>query len=619
MKICLSRLLPVVLTVLLIAACANIGRPDGGPYDEQPPLMLKSTPAQGATNVTRKKATIEFDEYIVLENVSEKVVISPPQRQQAEVQAVGKHITINFVDSLRDSTTYTVDFSDAIVDNNEGNALENFVYTFSTGDVIDTMEVSGAVLNASDLEPMKGVLVGLYSDLADSAFKTKQMERIGRTDSRGRFRIKGVKPGSYKIYALNDNDQNYMFSQKSENLAFLDSAIVPSSFPDVRFDTVWVDTVTIDTVIKVDYTHFVPDDIVLKAFQEEYKVQHLMKNDRSDKRKFTLFFNTRADSLPVVRGLNFDSDDAFIVEPSLKNDTVSYWIKDSLIYDMDTLRLAVTYMTTDSMSLPVRVTDTINTVTKKLFERKSRRGKDKDEPVEVPSLSVNLESLTATFDGYKDIVAIFEQPLESYDRSAMHIRMKCDSVFEEIPFNFVKDTARTRNYKWVANWVEGAEYKLTVDSGAIRSIYGLVTKAIDRSFKIRPIKDYGMIVFKVKGLDGRPAYAELLNKNDAPIMKVTVEDDEAVFNYLPAGQYYARLCIDTNGNGEWDTGNYDERRHGEEVFYYNAPIDLKAMWTIEQDWHLYALPADKQKPLEITKQKPEVKKKKTRTRTYQGN
>lgn len=291
MKKQITRLSCLAAVAMLVVACANIGRPDGGPFDEQPPVMLKSNPMQGATGVSRKKVTIDFDEYIKIENASEKIVVSPPQQRQPEIEAIGKHIDINFQDTLIDSTTYTIDFSDAIVDNNEGNPLENFVFTFSTGDVIDTMEVSGTVVNAQNLEPVKGFLVGLHSDLSDTAFTTKKMERIGRTDSRGHFRIKGVKPGTYRIYALNDNDQNYVFSQKSEEIAFLDSLIVPSCFPDVRFDTTWVDTVTIDTIIKVDYTHYVPDNIVLATFQEDYKVQKLMKNDRSDKRKFTLFFN----------------------------------------------------------------------------------------------------------------------------------------------------------------------------------------------------------------------------------------------------------------------------------------------------------------------------------------
>lgn len=618
MKKQITRLSCLAAVAMLAVACANIGRPDGGPFDEQPPVMLKSNPMQGATGVSRKKVTIDFDEYIKIENASEKIVVSPPQQRQPEIEAIGKHIDINFQDTLIDSTTYTIDFSDAIVDNNEGNPLENFVFTFSTGDVIDTMEVSGTVVNAQNLEPVKGFLVGLHSDLSDTAFTTKKMERIGRTDSRGHFRIKGVKPGTYRIYALNDNDQNYVFSQKSEEIAFLDSLIVPSCFPDVRFDTTWVDTVTIDTIIKVDYTHYVPDNIVLATFQEDYKVQKLMKNDRSDKRKFTLFFNTKADSLPEVRGLNFDATDAFTIEPSMKNDTIDYWIRDSLIYNVDTLKLAVSYMTTDSLLRPVRQTDTVNAVTKKLFEPKRRRRDKEEQDTVIPPLGVNLESLTSTFDGYKDITVIFEQPLDTFQRSAMHILMKVDSVYEEIPFNFVHDTMNVRTYRWVANWEESADYKLMVDSGTIRSIYGLVNDRIDKSFKIRAIKEYGMIVFKVKGLDGRPAYAELLNKNDAPIRRVTVEDGEAVFNYLPAGKYYARLCIDLNGNGEWDTGDYSKKRHGEEVFYYNAVIDLKAMWTIEQDWDLYSRPLDKQKPLEITKQKPEVRKKKNRTRTYPG-
>lgn len=606
------------LLTAMFFACANIGRPDGGPFDEQPPVMVKSVPEQRGLNVNRKKVNIEFDEYITLENASEKVVISPPQTKTPEINAIGKRIAINFQDTLVPNATYTIDFGDAIVDNNEGNALENFVFTFSTGAAIDTMEVSGTVLNAADLEPKKGMLVGLYSDLSDTAFTTKKMERIGRTDSRGQFRIKGIKPGKYNIYALNDNDQNYMFSQKSEEIAFIDSLIIPSSFPDIRYDTTWVDTLTIDTIKAVEYTHYMPDNVILKAFQEEYKVQNLLKNNRATKEKFTLYFNTKSDSLPEIKGLNFDATDAFVIENNMTNDTISYWIRDSLIYNVDTLQLTVTYTTKDSLMQDYRKTDTIKTVTKKTFEKKKKKKKD-DELEIAPSLDVNLESISGTFDGYKDIDVSFSEPLASYERSAMNIQMKVDTAYQDIPFNFEKDSTRERYYKWIANWEENKEYKLTVDSGTIRGIYGLTNNRIEKVFKVRPISEYGMIVLRIQGLDGRPAFAELLNKSDKPVRKVTVKDDVAEFNFLQAGKYYVRLCIDSDGNGEWTTGNFEERKHPEEVFYYNGIIELKAMWTIEQDWNLYALPADKQKLDEIKTQKPETKKKTQRTRTYQGN
>lgn len=607
-----------IIFILLTTACANIGRPDGGPFDEMPPVMVKSSPEQNGLNANKKKISLEFDEYIKLENASEKVVISPPQTKQPTLSTVGKKIVIDLNDTLIPNTTYTIDFGDAIVDNNEGNALEQFAFTFSTGNAIDTMEVSGVVLNASDLEPKKGMLVGLYSNLDDTAFTKTKMERIGRTDSKGEFKIKGIRPGKYKIYALLDNDQNYMFSQKSEDIAFLDSIIVPSSFPDTKFDTTWVDTVTIDTIIERAYTHYIPDNIILKSFQEEYKTQNLLKNDRSSKEKFTLYFNTKADSLPELKGLNFDERDAFIIERSQYNDTISYWLKDSAIYNIDTLRLSVTYITKDSLFNDIKKTDTINTITKKVFVKKDRKKKkEEQDTIPIQHLKIDASCFKNVFDGYKDGYIKAEQPVDSFDRKAIRLTMKKDSTFTEVPFNFIKDDSNVRTYKIIANWEESMDYIFSIDSGAIRSIYGLTNDKIEQQIKIRPIKEYGMIVLHIKGLDNQPAYAELLNKSDNPVRKVKIKDNTAEFNFLPAGSYYFRLCIDSNNDNEWTTGDFGKKKQPEEVFYYNGKIDLKAMWTIEQDWDLKAIPANKQKLLEITKQKPEQKKKQQKTRTYQ--
>lgn len=605
----------IFVAAAMLSACANIGRPDGGPFDETPPVMLRSAPEQGGLNVKRHKITIEFDEYIKLENANEKVVISPPQTRQPALTTVGKKISVNLEDTLIKDMTYTIDFGDAITDNNEGNPLENFTFTFSTGETIDSLEVAGTVLNAADLEPKKGMLVGLYSNLEDSAFTKTKMERIGRTDSRGMFRIKGVKPGKYRVYALLDNDQNYMFSQKSEEIAFLDSIIVPDAFMDFRNDTLWVDSLTIDTIMTKSYTHFIPDDVILKVFQEDYKNQALLKNDRATKEKFTLFFNTKADTLPTLRGLNFDEKDAFIIEPSMKNDTITYWIKDSTIYNTDTLKMSVTYLTKDSTMTLVPRTDTVNVVTKKIFTKEKKKKKD-DEEIFVPSLSVKFPGLSNVWDGYKDIVFETEHPVEEIEKDVFTLKMKKDTILTDVPFNLEKVEGKPRNYKIIANWEAGENYVLTADSASIRSIYGLTINKIAQNFKIRPIEEYGMIVLYIKGLDGKKAFAELLNASDKPLRKAEVVDNTAEFNFLPAGKYYIRLCIDNNGDGEWTTGEFEKKLHAEEVFYYNGMIDLKAQWTIEQDWDIYAIPADKQKPNEIKKQKPEEKKKQTRTRTY---
>ena len=244
-----TRALWLVLAMLL-TACARMGNPDGGWYDDTPPHVVSATPADKATGVRSRKVTINFSEFIKIEDAQSKVIVSPPQLEQADIRAAGKHILIELKDTLKDNTTYTIDFSDAITDNNEGNPMGNYTFSFSTGNRIDTFEVSGYALDASNLEPIKGILVGLYSLSTDSAlaekdstahakadstggqghgFRTSPMVRVSRTNGSGRFTIKGVAPGSYNVYALQDNDGDYVYTQKSEMIGFSHEVVVPSA------------------------------------------------------------------------------------------------------------------------------------------------------------------------------------------------------------------------------------------------------------------------------------------------------------------------------------------------------------------------------------------------------
>ena len=241
----------IIHCALFIISCARMGQPDGGWYDDDPPKVIGSTPADQSANVKSKKITIYFDEYIKLEDATSKVIVSPPQLEMPEIKSAGKRIIVELKDTLKENTTYTIDFSDAITDNNEGNPMGNYTYSFSTGEQIDTFEVSGYVLDASNLEPIKGIMVGLYDDFADSAFKTKPMLRVSRTDGSGHFVVKGVAPGKYRAFALKDADGDFIFNQKSEMLAFNHDTLVPSWKPDTRVDTVWRDSLHIDALLQV--------------------------------------------------------------------------------------------------------------------------------------------------------------------------------------------------------------------------------------------------------------------------------------------------------------------------------------------------------------------------------
>ena len=264
----LQYYLLAISCLLLVVGCARMGSPDGGWYDDDPPVVLGSTPADKATGVKTKKVTIYFDEYIKLADATQNVIVSPPQLEMPDIQAKGKKIVVELKDTLKPDMTYTIDFSDAISDNNEDNPMGNYTFTFSTGQQTDTLEVSGTVLSAENLDPVSSILVGLYEDLADSAFRTKPLLRVARTDANGHFVIKGVAEGEYRIYALQDADGNYKFTQKSEMIAFSHETYKPYVKPDMRQDTIWRDTLHIDSIAQVHYMHYYPDDVVLTAFQE---------------------------------------------------------------------------------------------------------------------------------------------------------------------------------------------------------------------------------------------------------------------------------------------------------------------------------------------------------------
>lgn len=619
--------LPALLMLMIVVySCASMGNPDGGPYDEEPPKFVRSTPKPFAINSKEKKVTIEFDEFIKLEKAAEKVVVSPPQLEQPEIKASGRKVVVGLVDSLRPNTTYTIDFADAIVDNNEGNPLGNYAFTFSTGTTIDTMEVSGTVLSASDLEPVKNIQVGLHSDLSDSAFMKKPFDRVSRTDSRGHFSIRGIAPGKYRIYALMDGNQNYLFDSKTEMIAFSDSIIIPAMEDAMRQDTIWKDSLTIDTIKSVGYTRFLPDDIILRAFKEENDRQYLTRSERDKENHFVLTFSARADTLPTLKGLNFDERDAFIIEKTDRNDSICYWIKDSLIYQMDTLEIQMDYLATDTLDRLVPQTDTLflaNKLTRaerekleaKAAEEKEKERKKKEkkgekiEPEPTKFLTLNVDAPSA-FDLDRNVYLSFDEPVASIDTAAIHMEIKKDSLWEEIPFLFVSDSVLPRKYEILAEWEPEKEYQLSIDSMAFKGVYGLYTNKVKQTMKVKKLNEYGTILLNITGADST-AVVELLDGSGKVLRQQRITpQNTADFYYLnPGTKFYIRLFNDRNGNGVWDTGKYSEHLQPEEVYYFPKVWEMKANFDFEENWNINAVPVEKQKLDEIKKQKPEETKK----------
>ena len=614
-----------LLAALAVVSCAKMGQPDGGWYDETPPVIVRTTPQDKGVNVKQKKISIYFDEYIKVDNPTEKVVISPPQIEQAEIAASGKKIVVELKDTLRPNTTYTVDFSDAITDNNENNPLGNYTYTFSTGDHIDTMEVAGYVLDAQNLEPIKGILVGLYSNISDTIFTKEPMLRVSRTDSRGKFVIKGVAHGDYRIYALQDADNNYIFNQKSEQIAFTHDIITPSSMPDIRQDTIWRDSLRIDSIVRVGYTHFLPDDIVLRAFTEVQTNRYLVKTERTEPDHFTMFFSYGDSLLPQIRGLNFNEQDAFIIEPTEKQDTITYWLRDTMLVNQDTLRMEVKYMATDTLGVLQLQTDTMDVLAKVPYEKRMKQQADeyeewkkkqdkakkrgKEYETEMPKKALEPKYNVASEPAPdQNVIITVPTPLASADTSRIHLYSKHDTLWYRSPFVLRPKPGQHRTYELLGEWRPGIEYSLEVDTMAFTDIYGKTSAPKKQGFKVKTEDAYATLLFDITGMADTTVVVQLLNSQDVMVKEVSTSNGRAEFFYIKPDTYYARMFIDTNKNGIWDTGDYAADRQAETTYYYPDKIECKAKWDLTLTWNPTSRSLNLQKPMTITKQKPEKEK-----------
>ena len=594
-------------------SCANIGNPSGGPIDKTPPIFMRSNPTPNAVNVKDRKIEIFFDEIVTLKDPSTKIIVSPAQTEMPRMSALGRKVTVELVDSLLPNTTYTIDFSNSIQDNNEGNAIDNFAFAFSTGSVIDSMRVSGYVIDSRTLEPMQSVVVGLQSNLADSAFHKEKLQRVALTNDRGQFTIRNVSPGSYHIFALKDLDRDYKFGNPTEDIAFLDSIIVPSIGTREAADTVYNDLNEIDTIMRATRPAYFPNDILLSMFNEDRKSQYLANNLRVDSTRISLTFAAASDTLPSLSivGRNDVPDQWYTLERSQTNDTLTYWIRPPHLVSADTLMVATTYLRTDTASNLSWGTDTL----KFTFQRQKAKKKKKNE--ETDSLEqirfMELHPLAnGTQEVYAPLLLQTGTPIERYSREAFHLQRKLqnDTTFypTEIKSIALRDsTLSRRDLMLKVDWEPGAAYTLAVDSLAMTDIYGLQTKPLKVDFNVRKMEEYGNIVFNIPEVRDS-AIVELLDGTDKVVLHTPVKNHRAeLLNLLP-GKYYARLFIDRNGNGKYDTGNYDMHLQPEETVYYPGAINLKKNWDVEQTWDIYATPIDKQKPEAIKKNKPERKK-----------
>ena len=633
----------MMLVAVLLAACANIGSPEGGPRDYTPPRVLKSTPPAGACNVKGNKVEITFDEIVNIKDQMKKVSVSPVQKDQPTIKSLGKKVVVEFRDDMKPNTTYTIDFSNSIEDNNEGNPLDGYAFSFSTGEEIDTMRISGIVLRARDLEPMQHILVGTYSQcLDDTAFTRLPLERITRTNSRGEFTLMGLKPGRYRVFALNDMDGDYHMV-RTEDYAFYDHIIEPSVTEYTSSDTIFTFDRRVDSVMTATHTAYLPNDVLLCMMNEDYHSLYLKKTERPNVGKLHVLLSTASPELPkleIIQPVNH-ADDWYVLQGTPRNDSLYYWITDSALIKSDSIKVALTYLRTDSTDALSWQTDTINFWHRKMgeelkrekelqkeleqqqkrlrqLEEKEAQGKLNEEeydelvaarrPKPVPTIQLTSKS-KGTIEVYDSLAFTTPVPLAHIDPSHVHLEMKRDSLWvpiRDIPEFCAMGDGMT--YQLPMSLLPDSAYRLTVDSLAVTDIYGMHNDSLKFDVKVRALEEYSNLLLHLNVTDS--AFVQLLGGSDDVQRTATVENGKVAFRNVPPGTYYARVVLDRNANGRWDTGNYVQNLQPEEVYYYPQPLKLRRNWDVDQQWNIYQTALDMQKPEAIKRNKPEQSKNK---------
>lgn len=616
---------------LLLTGCANRGiGPQGGPKDTIPPVVVKETPANGSNHFKDKKIEILFNEYLQLDNVQANLLVSPPQQVPPDVKAQGKKVVITMQEDLIDSTTYTLDFGNSICDYTEKNPIRGYQYAFTTGDRIDSLEVYGVVVNAEDLNPVSGVLVGLHANLSDSAFSTLPFTRIARTDSLGGFGVRNMRGGQYRLYALQDLSRDYRY-QPGEGLAFADSLVVPEYQVEIVRDTIWRDTLlvdnqTLDTITMgivdsvriVENTYVGPSDLLLWFFREN-KVRHYFQRAyREEQHTIRLVFGAPQDSLPVVRALppsamdSLANDSAWIdpmqyalLQANPTRDTLVYWLTDSLAIGRDSIFLEMTYLKSDSAYNLVPQTDTISAIYRApRLTAKAKEAIDKKNRERMLELRSNAKS---GFEVYDTLRILSPMPIDSVWADSIGLYEKVDTAYKPIPFTLQSTDSVPLGYFVVARLEQGKSYELRLDSGAVRDVYGVANKEKKFILQLKTAEDYSTLLIKIPTYD--PAIRlQLLDEKDKPVRELSARPEGTKFEYLTPKAYYLRLYFDLDGDGKWTTGDWATKRQPEPVFYFPAKLTLRANWDFEEIFDYLARPQLDSKPRELIKDAAATKK-----------
>ena len=616
----------VLFLLLFFSSCANRGiGPQGGPKDTIPPRMVKEQPLNQSVNFHGKKIEITFNEYLQLDNIQQNLLVSPPQQVSPIVKAVGKKVTVEMQEDLIDSTTYTLDFGNAICDYTEKNPLRGYVFAFSTGDRIDSMEVYGRVANAEDLNPVSGLMVGLQANLHDSAFSTLPFTRVARSDSLGEFGIQNLRNGVYRLYALQDQSRDFLY-QPGEGLAFSDSLVIPEYETEIVFDTIWkniADTIDslssvrqIDTILTIQNTYVGPADLMLWFFKEDKQRHYFQRVYRDEPHIIKLQFSAPQDSLPLLRALPPSAMDSTrsdslwtdpwaytLLQANPTRDTLVYWLTDSIAIRQDSIFLEMTYLKSDSLYNLVPETDTVSAIYRApRMTQKAKEAQEKKARERKLDLKSNAKD---KFEVYDTLSVVSAFPIDSIYTDSIRLYEKQDTLLIDKPFTLRQKDVMS--FQIIAPLQQGKQYELHLDSAAVRDIYGVASDKKKFTLRLKTAEDYSTLLIRLPNYDPR-IRLQLLSEKDQPVRELPAREEGTKFEYLTPKTYYLRLYFDLNGDGRWTTGDWITKRQPEPVYYFPAKLTLRANWDFEERFDYLARPQLEAKPRELRKDASAAKK-----------
>ena len=566
------------LCLLLLASCAKIVVPTGGPRDVTPPSVSKVEPPSGTTNFNAKQIKISFDEFVELNNPLDNAIFSPPPTENPEFIISSKTLIVKLKDTLQSNRTYNIVFSDCIKDFTEGNKLSYFHYTFSTGDHVDSFYLRGVVTNAQTLKPESGCFVFLYLQDIDSLPLSTRPDYITKTSSDGRFEFSNVAENSYKVFALKDMNSDLLYNMSGEGIAFADELAVAQKMlpPDTttvqKSDSMQTKGRSANRGAKLDSTA-----ISLCFFMPADTVQKKLKATNSQKGIYQFPY-----SLPI-----------FSFEPEVLEGVLpEHFIKQSELGDTVTWYMKT--MLTDTVRFVVQPTEsTYDTLTVLPFKKSKSSGRSRQRGSE-PTQGLTVTSQYAG-DLYKPLTLRFSYPIKPVDSfEALLIARKKngnDTLVKtfSVPDDFVMSLPLPFKLE------EKVPYTLLIRDSVFYGYDGLVNDTIKVQFTTKSEKDYGNLAINyLPDQPGMSYVVELLGVKDAVLQRNIITGQQTVsYNNLIPGSYKIKVVEDRNGNGRWDTGNYFKKEQPEIIFFFNKPIEIRGFWDLEETFDFKEVRTDK--------------------------